>query len=269
MKIKNLQTVAVYMGYEVHGFYLQPGEVSHDLPVALLSNKYLINDIEEGRIQVLLDERDRSFMAASGITLVEPVVKEKPSTVTVNTDTTTITPNSTTTIIEQNKSAEVKQTPKVNIIEVELTTTLAKMKSDKDKRAYLEGAMTNFSPQARAIATKIFNEMFGEQKNDQEKENESSVKPLPPIGAAKKIEQEMLNHPDDEPTVKEPGEPQMYIGESKDNAETKQKTAPKSVHQMNKLELLKYAVELGYDVTPAMKHSELKALVLKKRDGVE
>ena len=87
MRIKNLASTTVYMGYEAPGFYLKAGAVSEELPYSYLNNQCLQADAEAGRIEVMEIKKETKISAPAREperTAPEPtpVLKVEPKPVT-------------------------------------------------------------------------------------------------------------------------------------------------------------------------------------------
>ena len=78
MKIKNMLTHAMYVGYKGirPGFTLAAGQTSHDLPPAVYHNLRLRADSDRQCISTLLNDADRRFLGLDKTSA--PVVEDEP-----------------------------------------------------------------------------------------------------------------------------------------------------------------------------------------------
>lgn len=238
MKIQNLTSTTSYFGYEAHGFYLNPNEVSREMPAAMAANTYLRQDVEQGRVRLLCDATDRANLKSMELEL----------------------PNADKPAAEAPRASKMAVVPKdtVNLMKVELQTYLNGMGSLPEKVKYLEDLIEKGKPQAKGIAEQLLAPLKAQLVTDVtshvKEEEPSKQKLVVPVDEIKNNEPQInIGHKEDpviEGTTGAPG--------------VKEVTRTKAIAQMSKLELLSYGTTLGCDINPMTAHKDLKEKVAAK-----
>ena len=240
MKIQNLLPTISYFGYEAHGIYLNPQEISRELPVALASNDWLRADVQASRVRLLCDAHDRSVMKALGIELpnadkAQEVLK---------------------TAVKPAPAVRLQPEATVNVMRVELEAYVNGMATLNDKVKYLEDLILKGRPQARGLAEALLAPLKALQINDPTHID----KPEAPID----------QEPQEPQADIKSGEPMINIGAPLIAGDrdlvprVPQAPRSKALANMSKLEMLSYATSIGCAANPMTAHKDLKTMVTAK-----
>ena len=237
MKIQSLMKDTSYFGYEAHGFYLKPNEISKEMPPVMAANTYLKSDVEAGRVRLLCDATDRSNLKALNIALptfdkaavVPPPVVQKAALPRITVD----------------------------IMKQEIDNMVGSMKTTADKIKYLEETLLKGKPQIRGLVAETLAKLKTMQSTDL---TSHPKRPKPSEEVA-----------EEKPAEIKATEPMINLGKKKvepvdePDAEPAMPVRTKALAQMSKLELLTYGIKLGCrDIDPMTAHKDLKSRIADK-----
>lgn len=238
MKIQNLLPTRSYFGYEAHGIYLNPQEISREVPVALASNEWLRADVQASRIRLMCDAQDRSVLRALGI--------ELPSTDKAQ--------EALKTAVKPAPAVRLQPEATVNVMRVELEAYVNGMATLNDKVKYLEDLILKGKPQARGLAESLLAPLKALQINDpthiDKPEAPINQEPQAPVEDVKATEP-MINI----------GTPLIAGGQ---DLAAPRAPRSKALANMSKLEMLSYATTIGCAANPMTPHKDLKTMVIAK-----
>jgi hypothetical protein len=244
MKIKNLRNVKSFMGYGPSGFTLQPGGVSGDLPISMLSNVWVQKDVRAGNIAVLLEGMEKNHAASLGITIPEKDVNAPAATIT--------------------RASQVRPRETVDAMKAELDNQIAGFVNPAEKIRFLAGLLEKSSPAAKALAAELLDKL----KATAAPKPAPMAPPVPtaPPQAGKPAANMAVSDAD-----KGNSEPMVSIGTSEQaHAKADEPVKKKSPHQMSNLELLQHAIRIGIkEASPLTKRKALLEMVGKAEPKAE